>query len=530
MLALLVLAPVLFGPKLPPGTRTEFQLQVLAVTDRLEKGDFAGAQGEIAHLPVADPKIEWDDRGLPAAQKTAAAAARDGALAQWREAQAMFKPRVVAQGGDIRFHFVHELPVDPESGVHAGAAYSFSSSPGKPALEVAIALARGETATPIKALEVSNEVARAVGAYYGLADSPYFGTFMSHTDVPTDRLNRVTGLEGNVIRWHLLAVAELEARIGKKQVVKSARPVAVVDPQQIDAGTAVQGEGAEFQIKLTNTGNAPLTYRLIPDCQCFLISPGGDVAAGASFVLRGRMDTTVGQGEVKHRLLVMTNDLRTPNRVVPFRINLQPRYRFLIDAPDVLLLPKGPATIHAYLFGPAERPISASAGRLAGLNGTVSAKPWEGPLADPAMKEGPLQRKGTEFTIHLDAAGLVGRGQFTLQADTDDGKFSTVQVSQSVQRGIGAQPSEIYFGEVTARKSTSFLLTRPGKPFRVVSTSVDNAAVKVAGIKASGGDGYEIELQFMGGSRKGPVYAVLTVNTDDPDQPTVKVPIQALVK
>ncbi len=531
MLALLAAAAIapLFGPTLNPGVSTEFQREVLTVTDALQKGDFEGARKALAFTPTGELTIEWDDHNVPAADRPQFLAARDRALQMWANFNALIHPKIVAKGGVLKFSFEKELALNPETGIRAGYAALFGDNPAKPRLEVVIGLTRGEPAVRSRPTEVYNEIAHGVGVYYGLAESPYIGTFMGRSDLPTERENMM-GYEGNAAKANLKAIDELRGRIDKRQRVTSARPHAVMDPLSFDGGDITQGDQYAFNFQLTNTGNAPLTYRIVPDCTCYTVLPGEVIQPGTSFVIHARMDSTNYSGELHHRIAVFTNDIDVPVRVMPFTIRVQPRYRLIFDAPEVKMVANGPTTLTAYLFSAADRPIKATAARVMGIPGTVTIAPWKGELADPAMKEGAKLRQGTKLTLTINPSGIVGRSALSLEVDTDDKAFGRVRTSQTVQRGIAALPGQVFFGEVSSPYTTSFLLSQPGRAFQILSMTSDSPYVKAIGSTPHGVGEYKVEVKYLGGAPVGFFNAILTVKTDDPNQPVVKVPIQAVIR
>jgi hypothetical protein len=530
LFAVVAIAPSSFGPMLAPGTRREFQQQILAVTDLVEKGDFAAAKKLATRLPKGELTIEWDDHKVPAGYRQVFRQVLDDLLLSWRSVQSQFLPRIVPKGGALKFSFEPDLPINPDTGIRTGSSFIFSGDPSKPALEVVIGLKRGEPPVQTGPFDVYNEAARGVGVYYGLSDSVNPGSFMSKNDLPTGRTHSVNGFEGSMIGSHLRAIAEIQSRIDKAEKFASARPKVSVDPLEINGPPILQGVHADFQINLKNVGNAPLAYRIVPDCSCIITSIPDPIPAGATRVVTGHMDTTRWTGEVHHSLWVVTNDFETPDRLVSYKVTVQPRYRLLFDSPDVLLISGDTVTVHGYLFTPLDRPMSVVKARIDGIPGTVTSHPWQGELADPAMKEGPLLRQGTEFTIQLKTAGVVGRTSFTLLAETDDASFATVQSNQPVQKGIASLPSQVYLGEVSAPSTTAFVLSQPGKPFRILSMSVDNPYLKAVSSTLKKPGEYQIDVKYVGGAQQGFMNGVLTITTDDHDSPTVKVPLQVTVR
>src|SRR5579885_2945162 len=401
-LLLVTIAPAPdFGPMLPPGVNANYQSAVLAVEDKLSASDFKAAAQSALLLPKTTVTVQWDDSKVPADLKAEFASQRDTAFQEWMG----ITKSVIKVGDDhpdLKFSFVAVLPNPPASGIPAGATYFWSDSPGDVRLETVIGLKRMTPPESINPVNVQNEVAAAVGSYFGLATQPFPGTLMGRSDMNIQTPAQPSTSEMLLAIKTLEVAHDLRVAVQKHQRLTPTRPKVFFDPKSIDMGTVLQGDGPTFTVQITNTGNAPLSMRFTPDCGCVSTADHQQVVQpGATYLLKGSYNTFLTVGQIHHALLVNTNDIDQPSVIVPVQIIVKPRFRFLLPQGNVILLPEGGEDITGYLVLSDNSGITPKDAEIAGVPGKVSMEPWSGTLADPEMNEGPMERHGYKLNIHL---------------------------------------------------------------------------------------------------------------------------------
>lgn len=525
--ALLIAQKAELGPTLPPGASTEFYRAALEVERHLAAGDWRAASSGLEALPKAKFRIGWNPAGLPASERPQWILQRDAAVLRWCQMQNDLSIDFGATG-DLEFAFVDSLPLDPASGLRPAARFAWQTSPRK--LIVTLARLRGQELTLTNPHAMHNEVAYAIGAYLGVADGKLYSSVMTRTDLPIERRLDLFPSDALVATLNLAAIETLRSSVATKKPIVPTHPRVVIDPEAVDAGRLSQGESTDFSILLKNVGNGVLEYRIVPDCGCFALQGVGRLAPGADARVPIRMDSTMFGGEVKHRLIVVTNDPDRPVFVVPFEVFVTPRYRLVSGHPNVQLLAAPVETLYAYLFFPSGTPFKVQQVAMAGLPGTVRFEPWTGELADEFMREPAMKRTGYRFIVTLDAKRIVGRAGFSLRISTNDPVYKSLTLSQMVQKGIAALPSQVYFGEVTGPRSATLFLSRPGKPFAVTAVKAEPPAFQATLSNSGKLDEHKIEVKYMGGASPGDLMGVVTLSTDDPVQPKIQVPLLAAVR
>ncbi|HEY0867690.1 MAG TPA: DUF1573 domain-containing protein [Fimbriimonas sp.] len=527
---LLVVGQALPTNVLPAGASPEFIRNLQAISRAADAKDYAKAQRLLALLPKEKMVYSWDDSKVREEDRESFTRARDVAFRDW-QAQFGHIQFVKGQNPDVKFSFEPELAPDPQTGLPAGLAVFYSQSTLKPRIEAVIGLRRGKPIKETKAVEVANEVRYVVASFLGLSPSPMFGPASSRTDQSTNFVTLVSGAEVDIASSVSGYVAGLKERLEKKQPIVLRQAKAFTDTTAIDLGTVSQGDVIGASIQLTNNGDGPLTYTVLPDCGCIRASAPGTIPPGATKLIRSDFDSTEFTGDVHKRLIVYTNDPEKSSFVIPVKAKILPAYRFIRPEGDVLVASGRQSQATVYLVVREGADIVPTEHRFTGLRGTAKMEEWSGVLADPEMGEGPMPRKGYKFTIDFNDAVPMGRAGTTLNVSTANERFSLLTYNLYLQKGIVALPIRLYFGQVGKEpKRATCIVTRPGQPFKILEISSDSPHLSARFEKNEGGPDYLVTATYDGKAPSGELSATLTVKTDDPSQPTVRVPVTGRVR
>jgi hypothetical protein len=530
LLLLVAAQDVQFGPTLPPGANRAVGEAVISIEEKLEKGDFAGAKAELRLLPKRTVTIHWDDNAVPKDRRAEFTQARDEALAAWKAGISGLDFKF-GKPADLAFSFVKDLPVSEESSMPAGAVHSFSTGEKDPRLETVIGLNRGRPLDPIDASDLYNEVAYSVGSYLGLERAVTFGSFSSRTDQSVPTRTRISSSDVLIIRRIETALAELRAAVQEGVKLVPARPMLQVQPAKLTLPKVSQGEIAKFTIQVTNIGNAPLTMRVQPDCGCLVANFPSTIQAGRSALIEGAIDTTEFVGHLKKKLVFFTNDAERPSREIPVDVVAEPLVRLIVPGTGVYQMSESGAEVDAFMYfnGPADfKPVSA---RVDGVPAEVSIEPWSGMLADPELEEPEKQRQGYRIKLKMKSIGLPGRIPASLVVDTDSPKFRQFHRGLQFQKGIVALPYQLYMGDVGKDpRRFSFLVSRPETGFKIKSVESDNPFITATTKPVRGEWEHRVSVVYNGKADFGPLEGLLTIHTDDPVQPVIRVPVRGMVQ
>jgi hypothetical protein len=513
-IALLVLSQATV-PVLPAGSRADFHRELLAVQALTTDGKFAEAERRLAALPVAKGTFSWDDSAVPADSRAAFRTVRDQALEVWKT----FAPEAAlteSPSGSLRFSFAPTGPVRLER----AAGFTRALLP----------LQKGNPAKPITALDVSADFNRALALYFGVADNPLAGTAMNASNHPATGRYLIMRQEFDTVNGNLRTLAELRRAVATKTPVPAAAPKITLARTDYDLGKMLQGQIKELAYDISNSGNAQAQMWLRPDCGCVVADGQVTLEPGETRNIRFTFNGEQFDGDVLKKLIFFTNDPDNPIQMITLRAHVEPMFRFLVPGGNVAVLGEGSQTIEVYLTFKESEPFRIRRVDLNGLPGEVDYEAWEGELPDPERDEPTTKRRGYKFTIVLSGAVPPGRVPATLNLLTDSPTFPTVRHNIFAQRGIVALPDDLFVGEI-GRSAQVFkvLISRPGKPFRVLSVGgVPNISARIDSTKSA--QEHAVELLYDGRAQPGAFERTVVVKTDDPGQPEVLVRIRGSVR
>jgi hypothetical protein len=300
---------------------------------------------------------------------------------------------------------------------------------------------------------------------------------------------------------------------------------------EFDGGLATQGELVKFNIQITNNGNAPLDIKAAPDCSCVSVMRGGQVGPGESRLFPALIDLTDVVGDFDKSIYVYSNDLDKNVVRVPIRVKSKPLFRLIAEGDGYVLMKKGGTSARVFLVLPEGTQMTPKTARFEGLDAEVRFKGWQGELADPGLNEPAKPRKGYVFDVTIKDEAPVGQTIGNLFIDTDHPKYKRLQANLVIQSGIVSMPERVFYGEIPAapRRST-FVVTRPGKGFKILSADADVPNLSLSYEAQKENWEYRFTVQFDGKAPTGPLSATITIKTDDPSQPVIKVPVTASIR
>jgi len=135
-------------------------------------------------------------------------------------------------------------------------------------------------------------------------------------------------------------------------------------------------------------------------------------------------------------------------------------------------------------------------------------------------------------TASVDAP--YGRSSVPLVVRTDLEKGGMLMLMLTVDRGIVTEPPVVFLGLLTEKTqlplNAQLTITRRSGPFHVKSAAVDDPKVAAKLETVRDGAEYRVTVTYAGGWEPGVKRQKLTLTTDDPKQPTITVPVQAILQ
>lgn len=517
------------GPLLPAGSTQEFQATAIQVQRQLSAGDFASAATTAKLLPASTVSFHVDWASFPNLTKVSAKAAFSQALEHCRGRFPAMKFIESKTAPNIAFSFSKDLGRDPDTGQPRIAAILTSNTAGKPRIESVLRLARADQ-SPLDATALYNEVLFATATYLGVAEETQVQSATQRIPGQNQVRHQFLGPGLSIARRNLVIAAELRKYVAEKVKVIPAIASLVIEPTKVNLGDVVQGTIVPGSVAVTNNGNTDLQIRIVPDCGCFKFDYANTIPPGKTQIARFTADSTAFAGKFRKKLTFVTNDPERPSVVVPVEMNIDPVYRFLRpNGAPVEIVPDAGLVQEVFLaFGEKSR-FKIKSIQVNGATAQASFEEWKGSLPDPELAESSRPREGYKVQL-LVSPSVTGRMPLSLIVETDYPQFETLVYTFQVQRGIVALPQSLYFGEIVSPAQVPFTVSRPGKPFRIKRISSDNKSVTLGAIPTASQAEFKLIARLNPGLSPGRISAVLTVETDDPRQPLIYVPVTAFRK
>lgn len=495
------------------------------------KGQFDQAKAKLALLPKYDITYTWNDQALSAAQRREWIAVRDEAFRNFSNRIPGLTIKLVTSKPTLKFSFEKSLAADPDSGLPRGIALFWSESPTEPRMEAVIGINRNNPTEPTSLISLYNELIFSIGSYLGLAPTPFQGRTMGRNDMQMQYRYESDIYELAAFQSVHTAATQLRAMVGKGQKISPSSPKIEFNPPIIERGPVIQGTRMDFSVLVSNIGNAPLQVRVVPDCQCISASGTPAIKADTSFAVPMKVDTKDIVGLFSRHVVVISNDPEKPVQMVPIHVRTTPRYQFLSKDPNILIVDSAGLDTELFLTTPDEKPLTITDIELQGIKGTASFEPWKGELANPALQEPVKARTGYRIKLHLTEPPVSGRVMAFVVAKTTDPVYKSIKHTLYAQKGIAAMPASIFYGDLAgAPRQASIIITRPHKPFKVLKVESDSAYVEGEVVVGKDPWEYKLTCKYNGKAPAGDFRATITITTDDPKQPKLRVPVMGNVK
>lgn len=514
------------APDITAGADPAFINTVIAIEKALAAKNFGEAKSLAGQLPVRKVTIEWDDTAVPEERRQAYFSELRDAVSSWAQGLALsikvysttdqLYPKGDAKP-EIKFDFQPVL-AKPQGQAEPLAVALFAGSTGKP-MEAVIGLNRGTPPTPSTPMEVGNDVRYAIGKYLGVADSPVPSSLVYHVNGHT--VEPAMGIPPDRARAaRCLSVADdLRDAIAAKKPMQVAEPSAFVSPTKLKVDEeVVQGDVLALLFQVTNNGTGTLNAELLPDCSCFSVPTPLRLAAGETGAFKLAMDTSPYSTSTHKELFVFTNDPDEPLIRIPVDVAIIPSYLFNVIGGNEQGVGPDASSIDVTLK------LHDSGTKILGW--TVDPKGFLAELVDKGSNGDPAK-----FRIKVPAGIKNQRVQVTLNVSTTDPKFSSLHQTFYVQNGIVASPSTAFTGPIAGvGQSFKIVLNQPGKSFRVLGASISSKSFKVTTSGSGLGERHSVTLTCVQQGLPGRFQAVIKVQTDDPSQKVIQIPVEGSFK
>jgi hypothetical protein len=299
-----------------------------------------------------------------------------------------------------------------------------------------------------------------------------------------------------------------------------------------DMGKVAQGEVLDVDFAIVNEGDETLEIKAVrPTCGCTVAEFDREIAPGKTGYIKSKLDTRDFSGPISKSILVMTNDPQDPTTTLVIKTQVHPY---------VQVLPRALVRFNAVQHEAMEQKITIVADeekkdfKVTGVNSSV---PFLLATVNPVPEDRLLAGKSNqqyEVVLTMKDDPPVGPVNAVLEVETNHPKAKTVPVKVFgvVRALLHVTPSQIQFGSVDAKKQPGrnviVVNNRSGKtPITVTAATVDDGAFAAEVVTIERGRRYQVTVTIKADADAGPRDATLTLKTNDPEFPTLTVPVRA---
>jgi hypothetical protein len=310
-------------------------------------------------------------------------------------------------------------------------------------------------------------------------------------------------------------------------VAMAQAPKISFDATHFDFGRIGPDKKVSHHYKVTNAGNAILSITNVrPACGCTSTVTGQwSVKPGESTDIEATFDPKGQRGIVRKSIVVVSNDPAAPEMTLTF------------DAEVVQ--PIQPSKDNVFFDNVERGGASSESIRFVSNDGKpVQLTGAEVPGA-PYLHLG-TRMEGKDAVLDLKLAGAeIPKGQdmgievVTVRTANPQVPVFRVNVQWQVKPSITANPPAIAWSAAKAGQELRMDLTltqAQGKAFRVTNATSTNPILTVEGVGAAAASTQKLTLVFSAKARPGRYSEKATILTDDPQRPSIEIPVYAVLK
>jgi hypothetical protein len=371
---------------------------------------------------------------------------------------------------------------------------------------------------------------QALGMYLGLDSSQRIqGVMGPETHGPKE--TTAPDADEAKLAIQLQSVRKSLADLAARQVAAvMPTPVFTVDRTSLDVGKVDRGTPARFVFIVKNTGNAALELDTRATCGCTSTLSAKSVPPGGEGRIEADIATSSYSGRIDKQLEVVTND---PDKGL-VRLDL-----IATVVSGVEVLPTDRPVIRAASAGPtrhellvrfrARTPVTVRSVTSSVAHVTAEAG---APNAGRTLSADQTPTQDLRLTLTVSPDAPWGRTNFVVTLVSNQDAQPIVTVNGVCEKGIVAMPPTLYLGTITSATvlplTQSLLLSKPAA-FKVLKATCEDPKVDVRVDALKSGQEVRLLCSYRGGWTEGTVKRTILVETDDPAQSRIEIPITATV-
>jgi hypothetical protein len=316
--------------------------------------------------------------------------------------------------------------------------------------------------------------------------------------------------------------ATASAEVSAPAAAAHSGPALSIRDTSQDGGTVEEGTLLKYRFTVANPGDANLEITQVkPSCGCTVPHWDKEIAPGKEGEIDAEVHTEHFRGAILKHLTVISNDPQHPQLELSLTAKITP----LVE------ITPGPVALMAV----DDKPVS-QVFTLERTGGRPMKILQVSPVGSYLKTElAPLPGDGRyKLTVTASTEAPLGRSPTAIMVKTDLPKGGDLALTVIVDRGIITTPPMVYWalpaGDLKAPVQGLVTIMRQQRPFHVKSVSADDPKLQTRLITVREGQEYQVAVTYAGGWQGDRTQKTLTVTTDDPKQPELKIPVMAIVQ
>lgn len=303
-------------------------------------------------------------------------------------------------------------------------------------------------------------------------------------------------------------------------------PLLVVSESVLDAGVVPSGAQLTETFVLENRGNETLEILAVEaDCGCTVVRFDRSIAPGSRGEILARVDVSTFVGPIAKYLTVRTNDAANPEVTLTIKAQIRP---------DVQAYPGYARFLTVFGGGEMKAELTVWSSTHDNFEIQSARSPFEHlEVTFREADEGETRPEGrgrqwlVEMTLAADAPVGPMADHVTLSTNHPEKPSLRIPVSGFVRPILGVSPPFADFGtrEVTRPVTASVRVKNfSDSEIRLTSATADLSELEIE-IEPDGRDHYII-IRLIPGLGKGEFSGLVTVRTDNPDIPILRIEVR----
>jgi hypothetical protein len=309
--------------------------------------------------------------------------------------------------------------------------------------------------------------------------------------------------------------------------VRIAGPAIELIPPSIDFGTLPQHEVRRVHVTIRNSGSEMLYIRDVDsDCGCTVAQLADSlIAPGDTLGMEVTLSTRHFSGNIAKHVFLKTNDPGAPT--ARFRLKAFVRAMVLVRPSEVDFgdIPRG-ATPSQLIRITAAGEDSLQLGEIIIPPETFETQLRRGVASDSTLYE-------LLIKVRPDAPLGVIAATARVATNVKNARQVVVTLKGQIHGFFKAEPERLILGQVrqgrSRQRSLRLIAQRPGK-HQVLRASCTGESLNVQVKPIEEGRIYEITVTVPPSAPPGRIHGVLRIETDDPDQPELRIVAQGNVR